>query len=330
MRRFCVLFLMLLFLLANAAMAQEKDVQSAIDSLKAIIEANCIKLYSITPSEAINEGSYSRYPIELDFVFVDGHKITEIISRLEGLQQEGFKFRAFAFTLTATAESRREDGKNILSSIIIGNLYKGKSGELANFDSPLLIKALKDITYESGIKKKEKVPGIDIWYTSIHHSGSFGNDKKLSLSGYAFQFGRVFELIKSIAAAMPNSLVSVHSLKSSTYSDFPLYRFELRVESSPKAPLPMHYTELFEAIDRIVNEQKRRIASVRVAPPIKIKDKIGLPVQISFDNLITSEWAQLKSALEKIDTAATKVVGISDQGLTDDGFTLRMKVVVEP
>lgn len=330
MKKLSILLLLPFLFLANALIAQENNVQAAVDSLKAIIEANCIKLYGITPSEAISESSYVRFPVELDFIFVDGHKITEIISRLEALQHDGFKFRVFAFTLTTTAESRREDGKNILSSLIIGNLYQGKSGDLANFTSPPLMEALKNISFETGIKRKEKVPGIDMWYTSIHQSGSFGKDKKLALTGYSFRFGQVVELMKSIGTSIPNSLVTFHSLNSTNYSGFPLFKFELRIESSPKEPLPMHYIELFEAIDKIVAEQKRRIASVRVAPPIKVKGKIGLPVQISFENLITSEWDQLKSALEKIETPATKVVGVSDQGLTDAGFTLRMKVVVEP
>lgn len=328
MKKIFIFSLIPFLLFSSVAMAQDNDVQSAIDALKAIIEANCIKLYQLTPSAAISEDSNHRHPIELDFIFVDSHKIGEIISRLEGLRQDGFKFRVVSFTLTTTAETRREDGKTILSCLILGNLYQGDPGELPNFTAPLLMEALKDISFEAGIKRKEKVPGIDIWYTGIHYSGS--NDKTFSLMGNSLNFSRVIELIKTVGASEPKSLVAIRSLRSNTYSDFPVFKFELRVESSAKTPLPMHYTELFEAVDKIVLEQKRRIAAVRVAPPIEVKGKIGLPVQISFENLVTSEWDQLKGALEKIKTPASRVVGVSDQGLTDEGFTLRMKVVVEP
>ncbi|MBP7635056.1 PilN domain-containing protein [Candidatus Ozemobacteraceae bacterium] len=328
--------LMILFTLisagASADFSRFESLKPIEDHLQKIVEKYDFKQFESKIGDPIDDDGAQRYPLEIGFSFVGSENILPFIKDMEAFEAEHLSFRVFSFQVCVTAEMRRGDYRPILFATIFANAREGSNaGKQPQFHSGVLQAALERLSFDSAIdRNKQIVAGKDGWLTNIRHESPSRSDSKVAITGYTFTFSRIVELARLLAESDGTAEVSVASLKSDLYSGHPLFRFELSAALNRASPIPPHAWEFFTLIDAAVSSSNGRISSLKSAPSINVQEKFGLPVEISFENLVTDEWIALKQKLSELKGEKVSLAGTSDKGMMDKGFTLRLKVVVEP
>jgi len=297
------------------------------DHLQDIVKKYDFKAYKSSVSEPIESAESKEYPLSFEFTFIGLENVLPFINEMENFQSNDAAFRIFALFISQTPESRASDGRPLFFVSILAKLIKCRNpGTLPAFHSNIVQAILKNAPSDPGARRGQKIAGTDLWVTNIRLDADF----KVSLKGHSFKLNKIFELIRSMADSDPKKEVVINSLVSATYANLPSYRFEISTAESKTKPLPGHAYSIFNEIDRVVSASNGRISSLRIAPAIQLENKLGMPVEMCFENLTSEEWKQLKTALLAIAIEKIQIAGSSDKGLTDKGFTLRLKLIVLP
>lgn len=301
------------------------------DHLQKLVAKYDFKRFEPRISDPVDSPEGKRYPAQFDFIFVGSEQAMAFLKDMEEFRHDNLSFRVKALVISQSPEVRPSDRRSLLYATVVAALTEGPAApELPHYDPGPLATIFGQTTFDAGIARQAPVEGIDLWLTNLRRGQPENGEILTSLTGYVFQLSRLWELARTLAASGQGVEVALHTIKSTNMSGIPVFRFELAVRENRKTPLPIHAWEIFERIDAAVSAAKGRIASLRVAPAIQIKEKFGLPVELAVENLVTDEWKQLKETLAGLKSQNVAVIGTSDQGMTDQGFTLRLKVAIEP
>lgn len=330
-------YLSLLFLfvllpgLVSADLSKFEELKPVEEHLRMISDTYKFARFESEVSNPIEGANGNVYPVTLSFLFFGDENILPFINDMEKLQGSDISLRVYAISVSPTAESRPADHEPLLSASIIASVCNGpEASGKPLFRTALLEAALNKDSFTFGVQRKQAVEGIDLWLSSFRLGHADKDAVMITFTGCAFKFAKITEYINRLATADAKMEIMANSINSTQYSGIPVYRFDLAAVEGKDHPLPRHAMSIIDLIDTAVSSSNGRISSLRIAPPIRIKDIFGLPIELSVENLVIDEWNALKRTLSELKGEKVSVTGISDKGMTDEGFTIRLKVVVEP